>query len=184
MHNKPLCRRRVLCALALCAAWPVGASGSTWPEVSADLRALGSYPFRYWGLSVYQAELSVAAGFDPERYAQHRLALGLTYARSLKGSAIAERSLSEMRALAQRSGLPWRESQAAQWLRQLRALIPDVQAGDRITGVNHPQQGTTLFFNQTALGTIEGNPFAELFFGIWLSPLTPEPAMRQALLNP
>jgi hypothetical protein len=108
--------------------------------------------------------------------------LGLTYTRSLKGLAIADRTISEMQTLAQRNGQSWEPARVASWQRQLRALIPDVQAGDRITGVNQPMQGVALFLNEVALGTVQGADFAELFFGIWLSSQSPQPTMRQALL--
>ena len=184
MRTPHLSRRECLLLGLACATSPLRAQAPnvSWREALARLQSRGSHHFKYWGLSIYHAELQVAADFDAQRFAQQRLALSLTYARSLKGMAIADRSVSEMQALAQRVGHTWVAAQAAQWQSQLRALIPDVQAGDRITGVNQPKLGTTFFFNQAPLGTIEGPDFAALFFGLWLSPLSPEPAMRQALL--
>lgn len=184
MHTPDLSRRECLLLGLGCAAAPLWAQtpNAAWREALAGLQSRGRHHFRYWGLSIYHAELQVAAGFEAQRFAQHRLALSLTYARALKGVAIADRSISEMQALAQRSAQAWGAGQATQWQSQLRALLPDVQAGDRITGVNQPQLGTTFFLNQTPIGTVEGADFAALFFGLWLSPLSPEPAMRQALL--
>ena len=184
MNAPHLSRRLYLLSGLVCATGPLWAQtpNPTWREATMGLRIRGTHHFRYWGLSVYQAELRVAAGFEPTRFAQHRLALGLTYSRSLKGLAIADRTISEMQTLAQRSGQAWEPARVASWQRQLRNLIPDVQAGDRITGVNQPMQGAILFLNETFLGTVQGADFAELFLGIWLSSQSSQPAMRQALL--
>ena len=184
MSTPPLSRRLFLLTGSVCAAVPLWAQTPNlgWREAMAGLKTRGTHDFRYWGLSIYHAELQVATGFEPARFAQHRLALGLTYTRSLKGLAIADRTISEMQTLAQRNGQSWEPARVASWQRQLRALIPDVQAGDRITGVNQPMQGVALFLNEVALGTVQGADFAELFFGIWLSSQSPQPTMRQALL--
>jgi hypothetical protein len=64
----------------------------------------------------------------------------------------------------------------------MRALFPDVKAGDRITGVHLPGTGAQFWSNGRRLGEIRDSTFAKLFFGIWLAPQTSEPQLRQALL--
>jgi len=180
-------RRACLLGVAVCVLHPLTTLARGAPslaELTSGWRNLGTHDFRYFGLSIYQARLQAAAGFEAQRFAQHPLALGLTYARAFSGEAVAQRTVNEMRDLAQRSGQALSEAQAAQWLSQLRALFPDVEKGDRITGVNLPERGTVLFLNDRHLGSIDGAAFAQLFFGIWLSPLSPEPRMRQALIAP
>jgi len=74
------------------------------------------------------------------------------------------------------------EAQAAQWTADLLRVIPDIRQGDRITGVHRPGVGAAFWVNGRASGEILDAEFARLFFGIWLSPNTSEPGLRQALL--
>jgi hypothetical protein len=104
--------------------------------------------------------------------------LELQYARSLNGAQIAERSLAEM----QRQGAI-EEATATRWLSSMRALFPDVREGDRITGVNVPGLGARFFVNGALRGELREPGFARSFFGIWLAPVTSEPALREALLG-
>jgi len=64
----------------------------------------------------------------------------------------------------------------------MRALFPDVKAGDVITGVHQPAMGVVFWCNGRLLGEVRDPLFARLFFGIWLSPQTSEPQLRSALL--
>ncbi|MDE2417100.1 MAG: chalcone isomerase family protein [Burkholderiales bacterium] len=138
----------------------------------------GSSRFRYFGLSVYDARLWVSPGFQVATYAQHGLALELTYLRSLSGKAIAERSLKEMRRA---------EALAADteknWLTAMQDAFPDVGEGDRITGLHTPASGAKFWFNGQARATIRDTDFSRLFFGIWLSETTSEPRLRSELLG-
>ena len=164
------------------------APGAVWAQAQAlpaELqRALpgaqlqGEGRLRFVGLRVYDARLWVASGWETAAWARTPLALELIYARSLKGRLIAERSLTEMA----RSG-PIDEAQRSAWLAAMGALFPDVNEGDRITGVFTPGSTATFFLNGQPLGEVRDARFAERFFGIWLSPQTSEPALRQALLS-
>ncbi len=138
----------------------------------------GQATLRYWGFDVYLATLWVAPGFVGADYAQSTFALELAYHRALKGADIAKRSIAEMR----RQG-PLRADEQSRWEDQMRALFPDVRSGDRITGVHLPNRGAIFWSNGRLLGEIHDATFAARFFGIWLSPQTSEPRMRQALLS-
>ncbi|HRA14999.1 MAG TPA: chalcone isomerase family protein, partial [Giesbergeria sp.] len=105
------------------------------------------------------------------------LALELTYLRSFSAQDIAQRSLQEMRRVG-----PFPPAQGERWQQALQAALPDVQAGDRLTGLYQPDQGVVFQKNGQAVGAVPDAAFARLFFGIWLSPQTSEPALRQALL--
>jgi hypothetical protein len=130
-----------------------------------------------WGFEVYDAKLWTRSGFAPGQYAQHPFALELQYLRELKGEAIARRSLDEMK----RQG-PINDLQAKAWLKAMHSLFPDVQKGDRITGVHKPEQGAEFWVNDRLVGQVNDPQFAQLFFGIWLSPKTSVPDVRKALL--
>ena len=88
--------------------------------------------------------------------------------------------IAEMRR--QASITPMTPAQETAWENQMRALFPDVSAGDRITGVHQPAMGAVFWGNGRLLGEVRDPLFAKLFFGIWLSPQTSEPQLRRALL--
>ena len=139
---------------------------------------LGQAKMTFWGFEVYQATLWVAPGFTESSYEQSAFALELAYLRELRGRDIAERSITEMRRQA-----PMSPTQEAAWEGQMRALFPDVKAGDRITGVNQPGTGAVFWSNGSLLGEVRDPAFAKQFFGIWLARQTSEPQLRRALLT-
>lgn len=187
--NMPIDRRSALSAALQWAAAGVAVlnAPATWaqtmpsPEVRSALPTAtlgGAGRMRFFGLNIYDARLWVTPGFKPGNYAQNALALELNYLRDLSGQAIAERSLKEMR----RAGAIAPE-QAQRWLEAMQLAFPDVKAGDRITGMHDPQKGASFWFNGQARSAIADQEFSRLFFGIWLSPATSEPALREQLLQ-
>lgn len=165
--------------LALAQA-PLPATPEARPEISAALpqgRLIGQGRLTVWGFQVYDARLWAASGFGADAYASQPLALELAYLRAFDAAEVAKRSLQEMRRSAAIS-----EAQAAQWTTELLRVIPDVRPGDRITGVHRPGVGAAFWVNGRASGEIRDAEFARLFFGIWLSPNTSEPRLREALL--
>lgn len=177
---KPLARQALLTGAAGLLSLQVWAN-----TLPAELRAVlptaalaGQAKLTFWGFEVYQASLWVAPGFSASSYADHGFALELAYLRDFSGADIAKRSLDEMARQA-----PLRADQATRWGEQMRALFPDVKAGERLTGVHQPGVGARFVFNGQPLGEIADPEFARLFFGIWLSPQTSEPKLRLALLQ-
>ena len=140
-------------------------------------RSAGSARMRFFGFDVYDARLWVLDDFRASRFAQHALMLELAYLRGLKGRSIAERSLEEMR-----RGAAIEPAQAQRWLAAMQDAFPDVNAGDRITGLHRPDVGARFWFNGQLRAVIADPEFSRLFFGIWLAPSTSEPQMRSALL--
>lgn len=186
--TRPLSLRRThpaaafLLAVTAAAWWPAAVHATTpEPTVRAalqDKQLQGHARLRVWGFEVYDAKLWAGNGFDAQRYEQHRFALELNYLRSFKGSAIAERSLDEMRGIATIS-----PEQATRWLAAMSTLFPDVQRGDRITGVHVPGSGARFYLNDRLRGELADEDFSRLFFGIWLSAKTSQPAMRATLIQ-
>jgi hypothetical protein len=152
-------------------------------EVAAALaqpRLQGQGRLRFLGLRVYEARLWSASGtaVSDSSWPDQSLALDIRYQRSLKGSAIAERSLEEMR----RQG-DIAPDTAQRWLAQMNQLFPDVEPGHRITAVLQPGMGLRLFVNGSLRGEVREPAFARTFMGIWLHPRTSEPSLRDALLG-
>ena len=198
-------RRRLLCAAARLAAWPLrlakpgrlaiaaasaaaaaraaaelDASAKPPPELASELpgaRWRGSGVMRFFGLPIYDLRLWSPAPLVGDGASQS-LALELVYARKLVGEMIASRSLDETRRIG-----PFSEAQGASWLAAMTQLFPDVQAGDRLTGVQRPGQSAVFFFNGQRRGEVLDADFSRLFFGIWLSPRTSEPKLRSQLLG-
>ncbi|RZL10550.1 MAG: hypothetical protein EOP40_06005 [Rubrivivax sp.] len=193
-------RRQVLGQFAAWAAWPVARGslagtgiGTAWagapaasPSLPAEvnaaggLRPLGGLRFRYWGFHVYDAQLYVGTAFDAARAPAQRLALSLTYARAFRALDIVDRSLQEIDRQA-----PPDAGQSPRWRALLSAVLVDVQAGDRLTGIHDPgrQVCARFFHNGRPTGELNDGVLAERFFGIWLSPLSSQPAMRRTLLG-
>ena len=148
------------------------------PSVLEGGRLTGQATMKFLGFSVYHARLWTRPGFDAQRLGEQALALELEYLREFRGSAIAERSLQEMRRAA---SIP--AEQAQRWLGQMERIFPDVKSGDRLTGLHLPGEGASFWHNGRLAGRVADPQFARLFFGIWLSPTTSEPDLRLSLLG-
>ena len=150
------------------------------PEVSGLGGVVPTAPvrLRVWGFEVYDARLWTPAGFRHASYAQFPFALELQYLRKLEGSAIASRSIEEMRRVG-----PFSDAQAQSWLAAMRELFPDVRQGERITGINLPGVGAEFWVNGQRVGVVKDPAFARLFFGIWLDERSSEPKMRTQMLQ-
>jgi len=150
------------------------------PEVAGLGGVVPTAPvrLRVWGFEVYDARLWTPRGFRHSQAMQQVFALELQYLRKLEGSAIASRSIEEMRRVGS-----FTDAQAQAWLAAMRELFPNVSAGERITGVNLPGEGAEFWVNGQRVGLIKDVNFARLFFGIWLDERTSEPKMRAQLLQ-
>jgi hypothetical protein len=148
------------------------------PAVAAlapSLQPQGGGVLKFLGLSIYDGWYwSRERGWSLEQ----PFALDLHYHRSLAGAKIAERSLDEIARL--RIGS---KAQRARWGEQMRAIFPDVQKGDRITGVHVPPATVRYFLNGQPIGDIVDGEFARAFFGIWLDPRTSQRDFRDLLLS-
>lgn len=150
------------------------------PEVVEALpaaRLQGQGSLRMLGLRIFDARLWLDAPWRGEAPAQP-LALELRYARALSGARIAARSIQEMRGIG-----PFDEAQAVRWEQALRRLFPDVEAGQRLTGVWRPGAATRFAHDGRWRGQVDDEAFGPLFFGIWLSARSSEPALRERLLG-
>lgn len=150
------------------------------PEAKlSGMEPLGHGKLSFFGLHIYDATLyAPSKDFSLEKLTEARLALALRYARELDGIKIAERTDNEM--AKQKSAS---ESERAQWLAQLKVLMPNVKKGDVLTGAYAPNEGTGFYLNGKLIGEIKGARFAQSFFGIWLAENTSQPTLRKALLS-
>jgi hypothetical protein len=141
-------------------------------------RAIGQARLTVYGFSIYDAKLWAADRFSVTNYATQPFALELRYLRNFKGEMIAERSLSEMRRLGEIS-----DEKAGVWLASMKKTFPDVKKGDVLIGFHRPDGTASFNFNGRPIGEVNDPEFTRHFFGIWLSPKTSEPKMRQNLIG-
>lgn len=183
----PATRRAAL--LALLATMGAAAAGAVVAtvatpapgELRADLpgaRLQGQGQMRFLGLHVYDIRWWTAAPVRAQDALQVDSALEIEYARRLDGNAIAQRSLTEMQRVGDMS-----PGDGERWLAAMTRLFPDVNPGDRITGVHLAGDGARFHVNGRWVGEIRDPRFARLFFGIWLSPRTSQSQLRLSLLG-
>jgi Chalcone isomerase-like len=144
----------------------------------SNAKALGQARLVVFGFNIYDAKLWVADGFSAANYASEPFALELRYLRNFSGEMIAERSLKEMRRIGAVS-----EEKATQWLENMKKTFPDIKKGDQLIGIHRPDGTASFTLNGKPIGEIRDEEFTRLFFGIWLSPKTSEPKMRNELIG-
>lgn len=180
MSPKPLVRN-VLAVISLCSAVlggaaPAGAHDAP-PHIRAhlpDATLVGTGRFTWFAFHVYDGALYAPVS----RYSPGRpFALELSYARSVKGADIAQRSIDEIAKL--KLGTT---AEHAAWLPQLTKLFPDVREHDRLTGIVLADKAL-FYFNGTRIGEITDAKLAQAFFAIWLDERTSAPHFRNKLLG-
>lgn len=160
-------------ALALATASPAAANPA---EVGADIpnaRTVGQAPYRFFGITLFQAELFAPNGDFSWR---RPFALTLTYERSARRATIVNRSIAEM----SRRGAGSAE-QLSPLRAQLERCFPDVQRGDRVTGVSTSPDAARFYVNGVRRCTVEWPNFRRHFFGIWLDARGGQAAMSARL---
>lgn len=158
--------------------WAGLASAKIDSEVSAlvpQAQLVGTARMKYLLWNVYDAKLYASNG---TWLAGEPFALELNYLRSLKGDAIAKRSVEEIR----KQGFP-DESTLSNWYQQLTKILPDVNKGTRLTGVVDANKHTLFYRDGEEIAHVDDPLFSEWFFNIWLSDATSEPKLRRQLLG-
>ena len=183
-----------LCAIALQMSWHAPSLASLLPQALArqadkalpaelqdvlpNAKLIGQTRLSVWGFKIYDARLWSPPGLNAGNFASQPMALELAYLRDFTAADIVERSVKEMRRSASVSA-----AQAQRWTTEMLRVFPDVKAGDRVLFLHRPGISASFWLNGRPVGEIADPEFARLFFGIWLSPQTSEPAMRLALLG-
>ena len=143
-----------------------------------DARPSGSGRLTWFGFHVYDARMFVPRNFNPANPSAQPFALEITYARSLEGRAIAERSRDEIARLGLGS-----DAQRQRWLADMVALFPDVKSGQQLVGIYRPGSSTRFYVDGGFLGEVADPEFGRAFFAIWLDPRTSAPQLRASLLS-
>lgn len=142
---------------------------------SANLALRGAGDLDKWWFDVFEASLWTPGG--QAWSLEYPFALVLRYNRDFSRQDIIDSTLENLRRLGRGS-----EAQRKQWAEALHDMLVDVSAGDRVTALFIPGEGTYFYFNDRRTGRIDDPAFGPAFFAIWLSPETAEPGLRKALL--
>jgi hypothetical protein len=113
-------------------------------------------------------------------------ALSLIYQRSFSTELLVKRSMQEMTAQHALS-----EAQREGWEKELKRVLPNVNAQDELVAIFDHHDLARVFVLGKAkggsayevLGELSEPQLALSFMGIWLSPQTSQPKMRQALMT-
>jgi hypothetical protein len=166
----------ILASMALLVSAWAAARPSELSDVIASPKPYGTATLSWLFLTVYEASLWT----DAEVWSMDRpFALVIVYRMSFTREELVERTLEEMARTSPQFGAPARErvSQA------LRKAFPDVKSGDRITALHVPGRPVAFFHNGAPTSQVDEANFPDAFFGIWLSPRTSEPELRNNLLK-
>lgn len=172
MHRLAAIITVMLCAMMLL---PAAHAASPWEKSVPAAESVGKGKFHYLFMHIYDAELLAPNGAYE---ATSPFALKLTYHRALEGEDIAEESIRQMR----KQGLK-DEAILSGWLSEMRAIFPNIQKGDSLTGLRTADGKTHFYYGETLVGEVNDPAFTDAFFGIWLSPKTTEPSLRKQLLG-
>ena len=138
-------------------------------------RLVGSGRLTVWFWDIYNIQLWAPDGqYRPDK----PFALELQYLRSVDRKTIAETSVEEIQ---QQANLEL--DVLADWQMQLIQVFPDIQRGDRLIGLYHPQMPSQFFLNGKLIGEIDDADLSRHFFDIWLSEETSKPQLRLQLLG-
>lgn len=170
--------RKTLLALAAAVALALPATASTRPlELGSTITATqpyGSGKLTWLVFTAYDATLWTDA---PQWSMNAPFALTLSYRMGFSTQELVDRTIEEMEKVSPSSNAHLRFQQ------QLSKAFPAVKERDRITALYVPGQPVRFFHNGRPTAEIADPGFAEPFFGVWFSPRTSEPRLRQSLLR-
>ena len=174
----------VVTLLLLCSPW-VGAKADTptdMPRYEAPIAATeivlkprGSATLRVLFWDIYESTLFTPDGaWSPDI---RPLRLDIRYLRNIEAVKLIEQTRKEW----QSQGIESEQHEG--WLALLEGFWPSVTPGDVISLSVDPEGRSTFAFNGTRIGSIDEAGFGEDFTGIWLSPSTSRPELREALIG-
>ena len=135
----------------------------------------GTARLKYLMWNVYDATLYTSNDLHKN---EGPYALKLDYLLDLKGAAIAERSIKEMRQQGFND-----QAKLVAWESALKNIFPDIKKGNSIIGIRDDNNYTIFYKNNLKIGQINDPEFTKCFFDIWLGKETSQPQLRTQLLG-
>jgi hypothetical protein len=173
----------IRCLLLLVpAAWmifPPGHAVAAPAEVADVIHAAQPYGAARYGV-LFITAYKAALWTDARHWSmQEPFALSLTYEMKFSTDEMVRRANQEMKHLD-----PGLSDQALKaYDQKLTHALPAVKPGDRITALHVPGAPTRFFWNGKTTATIDAPSMNADFFGIWLSPQSSAPSLRNSLLG-
>jgi hypothetical protein len=140
-----------------------------------DLQKVGDARLKVWFWDIYESSLYTASGQYNE--ADYPIALQIDYLRDISSEDLVEATVEQW----QKQGLD--DKRMSQWIERITELWPDIRKGDQLIFRVDDNQKGRFYYNQQPLGEIEDTGFSAAFLGIWLSPDTEYPKLRQKLIQ-
>ena len=133
---------------------------------------------KYFYKDVIHAYNAILYSEDGKYDANKIFAIELIYKMEIDGDDIADKTIEQMNKTEKID-----KTKADAWDEQLKAIMPDVEDGTHLIGVNMPGEGVIFLQNGKAIGEIKDTDFARRFFASWLSPNAPDQDLRLGLLG-
>lgn len=134
----------------------------------------GDYTFLL--MTAYQAQLWTDA---PQWSMRAPFALTIRYGMGFSTDDFVSRAIDEMKHVDPSLSQQTLDSYAA----AMTKVFPPVEKGDEITALYRPGKPVKVFKNGAPTGSVAAKGFAQPFFGIWLSPASSDPTLRNMLLH-
>jgi Chalcone isomerase-like len=106
-------------------------------------------------------------------------AMEITYGMGFDTDDLTGRTIKEMKTVDPAIS----DAEVARLTPELNKVYPPVKSGDRLVALYVPGKPVMFTHNGTPTGSIAGDSFIKDFFGIWLSPNTSAPSLRDKLLR-
>lgn len=139
-------------------------------------QVVGETTFSVLFWDIYQSKLLTTTGEYPLDYQYGTLLYEIHYLKDISKKDLLKRTIEQWQHL----GVP--EKSYNPYIPLLTNIWPSIKRGDSLSlVVNH--MGSTFYFNQQFIGTIDAPEFGPLFLDIWLSVNTSQPKLRSQLLG-
>ncbi len=141
-----------------------------------QFRSVGKAKFTVLFWDIYQSQLFYRADVVELGNNNQPLLFEIQYLKDITRDELIIRTIEQWQHLGVK------EDNYQVYLPALKRLWPNIKAGDSLAILIN-QTGSSFYFNENKIGTINEPEFGWLFVDIWLSPNTSQPKLRRQLLG-
>ena len=139
-----------------------------------NLVGQAKFSFLFW--DIYNSKLYTTSGVYPPEIESGAVLFEIAYLRDITAEDLLNRTEEQW------DHLGYSKSEYRQYTPALKAMWPDISAGDTLTLLVQNEQAS-FYFNGIKLGFVAQEGFSQAFLAIWLSEKTSQPELRYALLG-
>ncbi|GGD66315.1 chalcone isomerase family protein [Lacimicrobium alkaliphilum] len=140
-----------------------------------NLQKVGEARLTVWFWEIYQSSLYTPSG--EYKANSYPVALKIDYLRDIKAEDLVDATEEQW----QKQGRD--KEKVSLWLERVEQIWPDIQEGDELIFLVNENKKGHFYYNQQHIGAIEDETFSSAFLGIWLSPDTQYPELREKLIQ-